>query len=323
MLPSLAILTAFATTILTDKQNREDAKHIFAAKNFFVMAEKEKKIEQVEGQMPAVEAGAEAAAPETGAPAPSPAKSKRDSYLEGFRKKHPDWQDDDEEGFYGALADDDAAMNEQMNGYKSREEELSTALSGSPLNAALFLDAVNGEPIPLSILKRYPNEVKEWMDDPENADAVQEVFQNLADLMAKNKEFDAEADKNLEETQSLIDQMIADGELASDDEANSVVELLGKIAVGMTMNHLEKDWIIAARNALNHDSDVDAARTEGEINGRNAKIEAKRNSGSKGAANHTNLGSSNAGQRLTAKENRAASGGGRNMWEGMKVNKLN
>lgn len=262
-------------------------------------------------------------APETEAPAPAPAKSKRDSYLEGFRKKHPDWQDDDEDGFYGALMEDDAAMDDQMNGYKSREEELSTALSGSPLNAALFLDAVNGEPIPLSILKRYPNEVKAWLDDPENSEAVEGVFQNLADRMAKNKELDAEADKNLQETQALMEQMIADGELASEDEANAVVELLGKIAVGMTMNHLEKDWIIAAKNALNHDTDVEAARTEGEINGRNAKIEAKRNSNSKGAANHTNLGSSNAGQRLSAKETSAATGGKRDMWDGMKVNKLN
>lgn len=281
-------------------------------------------IAQEAGQMPEAPAQVESA-PQAEAPAPEPAKkSKRDAYLEGFRKKHPDWQDDDEEGFYGGLADDEAAMNEQMNGYKSREEELSTALSGSPLNAALFLDAVNGKPIPLSILERYPDEVKAWMDDPENGDAVQAAFQGLADRMAKNKELDAEADKNLEETNALFEQMIADGELSGEDEANQIVELLGKIAVGMTMNHIEKEWIIAAKNAINHDTDVEAAKAEGEINGRNAKIEAKRNSASKGAANHSGLGSSNAGQRLTAKESRAAAGGEKpGMWDGMKVNKLN
>lgn len=263
------------------------------------------------------------ATPQTQAETPAPAKSKRDTYLEGFRKKHPDWQDDDEEGFYGALADDDAAREEEMNGYKSREEELSTALSGSPLNSALFLDAVNGKPIPLSILERYPDEVKAWMDDPENKDAIEQAFQGLADRMAKNKELDAEAEKNLEETNAMIDQMISDGELASEDEANACVELLGKIAVGMTVNHLEKDWLIAAKNALNHDTDVEKARTEGEIEGRNAKIEAKRTSASKGVANHANLGTSNAGQRLSARETSAATSNQKGMWDGMKVNKLN
>lgn len=263
------------------------------------------------------------ATPQTQAETPAPAKSKRDTYLEGFRKKHPDWQDDDEEGFYGALADDDAAREEEMNGYKSREEELSTALSGSPLNSALFLDAVNGKPIPLSILERYPDEVKAWMDDPENKDAIEQAFQGLADRMAKNKELDAEAEKNLEETNAMIDQMISDGELASEDEANACVELLGKIAVGMTVNHLEKDWLIAAKKALNHDADVEKARTEGEIEGRNAKIEAKRTSATKGAANHANLGTSNAGQRLSARETNAATSNQKGMWDGMKVNKLN
>ena len=280
-------------------------------------------------EMPAAEPAAEAEAPaaepmtEEAAPAPT-AKSKRDAYLEGFRKKHPDWKDDDEEGFYGALSDDDAAREEEMNGYKSREEELSTALSGSPLNAALFLDAANGTPIPLSILKRYPNEVKAWMDDPENSEEIEKVFTDLAERMEKNKQLDEEAQKNLEETNALVDQMIADGEIKDEEEANQLVEFLGKIALGLTTNHLEKDWLIAAKNAINHDTDVEAARSEGEIAGRNAKITAQKKESKRGASNHTAMGSSNAGQQLSARETRNATGntGKRDMWGGMKVNKL-
>lgn len=263
----------------------------------------------------------EAAPAEESAPA---AKSKRNLYMEGFRKKHPDWAEDDEEGFYGALSDDDAAREEEMNGYKSREEELSTALSGSPLNAALFLDAANGTPIPLSILKRYPNEVKAWMDDPENTEEIEKVFTDLADRMEKNKQLDEEAQKNLDETNALIDDMIAAGEIKDDEEANSLVEFLGKIALGLTTNHLEKDWLIAAKNAMNHDSDVEAARSEGEIAGRNAKITAQKAASKRGANNHSGMGSSNAGQSLSTKETRNATGntGKRDMWAGMKTNKL-
>ena len=52
-------------------------------------------------------------------------KSKKESYMEGFRKKYPDWKDDDEEGFYGALADEQKAWDEERSGYESREKEVS------------------------------------------------------------------------------------------------------------------------------------------------------------------------------------------------------
>lgn len=252
-------------------------------------------------------------------------KSRKESYMEGFKKKHPDWQDDDEEGFYGALTDDNAALEEEMNGYKSREDEINSALDGSVLNAALLVDAMDGTPIPLSILERYPDEMRAWIDDPQNMDAVKKAFEDHAARIEENKKLKVEADKNLEETNKVIDDMIANGEIKDDDEANTLLEFLGKIAVGLMQNHVEKEWLTAAKNALNYDNDVAAAKTQGEINGRNQKITAQRMDNQRGGNTHSGLGSSNAGQRLSARETREATGSGvkRDMWGGMKVNKLN
>lgn len=267
----------------------------------------------------------DAATPEVESTEKPAAKSRKETYMEGFRQKHPDWQDDDEDGFYGALSDDDAARDEEINGYRSREDELNSAMDGSVLNSALFVDMMNGTPVPLAILERYPDEMRAWIDDPQNIDAVKKAFEDHAAKIEENNKLKAEADKNLEETNAVIDEMIANGEIKDEDEANSLLEFLGKIAVGMMQNHIEKEWLTAAKNALNYDNDVAAAKTQGEINGRNQKITAQRMDNQRGGNTHSGLGSSNAGQKLNARETREATGGSqkRDMWGGMKVNKLN
>lgn len=252
------------------------------------------------------------------------AKSKKDSFMEGFRSKHPDWAEDDEEGFYGALAEDNAAMDEEMNGYKSREDEMSKALGGSAMNAALFLDAANGKPVPLAILERFPEEVKAWMDDPANSDALKKTFEAHADKIEENKKLQAEADANLAETNAMIDEMIANGEIKDENELNELVDFLGNIATGLMVNHIEKEWLLAAKKAINHDADVAAAKTQGEIDGRNQKISAQRKESNKAVGNHTGLGASNAGRYLSRNEtNNAVGSRKRDMWSGMKTTKLN
>lgn len=272
-------------------------------------------------------AAAGEAAPVAEGNAEAPVKSKKDTYLEGFRKNNPDWQDDDEEGFYGRLSDQEAAWNSERDGYQKREKEVTDAIAnGGVLNAALFNEVLAGTPIPLALAKKYPEEIMDWLNDPNNTDKLEAALQSHADTVKKDSELDEEAKKNLEETNALLDEMVANGEIKDDEECNQLLEFLGKVATGLMMNHLEKDWLIAAKNALNHDADVEAARTQGEIAGRNEKISAQRKATQRGGNTHSGLGSGNAGQRLTPKETKQALGentGRRSMWAGAKVNKLN
>jgi len=285
------------------------------------MAEETKKVEAeetpTEGAMTSVET-------ET---TPAPAKSKKDTYMEGFRKNHPDWQDDDEEGFYGALSEEADAWGKEREGYQAREDEVSNAIAnGGAVTAALFGELMNGTPIPLALLKRYPNEIKDWLENPENVDAVEKVMQDNAAAIEQDKKLKEEADANLEESNKMIDQMIADGEIKDDEEVNDLLKFLGEIAIGLTVNQIKKEWLIAAKNAINHDADVEAAKTQGEIDGRNAKIVAQKAESKKGNNTHSGLGSGNAGQRLSQKETAKITGNGgtgrRDMWANMKTNKL-
>lgn len=255
-------------------------------------------------------------------------KSKKESYMESFRKKYPDWKEDDEEGFYGALADEQKAWDEERSGYESREKEVSDALSkGGVLNAALFSEVLNGTPIPLALIKRYPDEIKAWLDDPENTEELQKSFEEHARKIKEDDDLNAEAERNLAETNSIIDDMIAKGEIKDDEEVNQLLAFLGNIATGLMVNRIEREWLIAAKKAINHDADVEAARTKGEIEGRNQKIVAQRSAAQKGSSTHSGLGSSNAGQRLSRKEAQEAvgtgRGGRRSMWDNAKINKLN
>lgn len=247
-------------------------------------------------------------------------KSKKDSYLESFRAKHPDWKDDDEEGFYGALAEDDASSAEKMSGYEEREKQLTDALSGNAMNAALFVDAMDGTPVPLALLKRFPEEIKAWMDDPENAEALEKTFADHAGKIEENRKLQEEKDKNNAETNAMLDGLVDSGEY-TEDEINECLKYLGTIAVGLMADKCEKEWIDFARKAINHDTDVQAARSEGEIAGRNANITAQRKDSQKGGNTHSGLGTANAAMTkapaVQPKSNK------RDMWAGAKINKLN
>lgn len=274
--------------------------------------------EEMTTQMPQGEGAA------TAAEAAPPQPSRKDKYMEGFRKNHPDWQEGDEEGFYGALSDEADAWGKEREGYQGREKEVHDALSGSVLNAALFNRAMDKEPLPLALLELYPEEFQQYMNDPSNTDAIKKVMEKHAKDIEENQKLDEEAKANLDATNALIDEMIGSGEIADDDEANELLKMLSEISLGLMVNKVEKDWLLAAKKAINHDADVEAARTEGEIAGRNQKITAQRKDSQRGGNTHSGLGSGNAGQRLTRKETAEATGSNRrSMWDGMKTNKLN
>ena len=249
------------------------------------------------------------------------AKSKKDTYLDGFRQRHPDWKDDDEEGFYGALSADDASSAEKMKGYEDREEQVTKALAGSPMNAALFVDAMDGTPIPLALLKRFPEEIKAYLNDPDNAEALEKTFEEHAKKVEDNKKLEEEKAANNAETNAMLDGLVESGEY-TEDEINDCLKYLATIATGLMVDKCDKEWLDFAKKAINHDKDVDAARSEGEIAGRNANIKAQRKETAKAAENHAGLGTSNAnavrgGNSVQMPRER------KTMWAGAKVNKYN
>lgn len=135
--------------------------------------------------------------------------------------------------------------------------------------------------------------IKKWVDTGDPRTAIVELFgddlgmseesrgkfkeqlDGWSKRKAENDALDAEYDTNWQ--QSLKD-VISWGEskgLSFDQQRDVMVRLLAIVSNGIIGKYTAEDFDLAY-NAIRHDSDVAAARAEGEVAGRNAKIAAAR-----------------------------------------------
>jgi hypothetical protein len=94
------------------------------------------------------------------------------------------------------------------------------------------------------------------------------------DRVAKEQELEDEYQKNLQESLAYLDTFQKESGL-SDDEVDDVMAFLVNIVKDGIMGKFTPESIDMAKKAINHDVDVEEANMEGEVRGKNARIEEK------------------------------------------------
>lgn len=201
-------------------------------------------------------------------------KSKKEQYLERLKAKYPDREFADEEAIYSQINDDYDAYDDEIRGLKDREKSFSDLFSNDP-RSAIFLTAwrKGGNPI-VELVKTYGEDFVENMKDPEVQEQLAEASKEYAERVAKEKDFEEQYQNNISKTLSEIEALQSEQGL-SDDEIDKAVELLMTIAKDGILGKFSRESVLMAIKAINHEADVEVARTEGEILGRNTKIEEK------------------------------------------------
>jgi len=92
---------------------------------------------------------------------------------------------------------------------------------------------------------------------------------------AANDALEAEADKNWNDSLAALKEWGDAKNLTLEQQRDVMVRLMGIVFNGMVNKYSKEDFEMAWA-AMNHDNDVAAARQEGEVAGRNAKIAAAR-----------------------------------------------
>lgn len=200
--------------------------------------------------------------------------SNRERYLERMKARFPDREFADDEELYGQINDDYDEYDKQINGYKEQEKTLSDLMTSDPRAGYFLNDWRNGEDPLLSYVKRFGPELKEALESPEKAEALAEANKEYAERVAKSEEYEAEYQKNLEESNAVIDELQAEEGL-SDEEIDERLQFIMKMTQDAILGKFTKESLQMAAKAINHDADVELADAEGEIRGRNAKIEEK------------------------------------------------
>lgn len=201
-------------------------------------------------------------------------KSKRELVNERMKGKYPDRDFTDDEVFYGQINDDYDDYDKQLSGYKEREGKFSDMFSSDPRSAHFLMNWKDGKDPAVELVRQFGTEIKEAIDDPERLEAISEANKEFVERVAKEKELDETYQVNLAESLKTIEDHQKKNGL-TDEQVDAAMELIISIVRDGVMGKFTSDTIDMAMKALNHDTDVEMASHEGEVKGKNTKIEEK------------------------------------------------
>ena len=187
-----------------------------------------------------------------------------------MREDYPDTDFADDADFY------DAIYNERSR-HKTTEEQASKlreAFVKDPRIAGLLNFAKDGGNPITFLIENYVDDFREALEDPDKAEEFAEAHRKYQATVAKNKELEEISAANLQTSADNLDALQSEYNLA-DDEVLDIFQTASQYALDATTNLYSKEFLSAILRAKNYYKDVEAASMEGEVRGRNERIEEK------------------------------------------------
>lgn len=219
-------------------------------------------------------------------------KSRRDQLGERLKKRYPDREFADDEALFGQVNDDYDDYDNQIGQYKEREKALTDLFAKNPRSARFLTDMAKGEDPWISTVRRLGIDgITDIINNPDKQEEYAAANKEFVERLAKDKELEKEFYENFAESMSTLERIQQERQLG-DETVDAAMELVMRIFSEALVGKFTEETINMALNAINHDADVQNARTEGTVAGRNAKIDEKLRKPKQGDG-MPNLGGSN------------------------------
>lgn len=199
-------------------------------------------------------------------------KSKRDMFKGRLSKKYPNSNFDDEETLYGQISDDYDNYDKEISGYKEREGKFADMFSSDPRSATFLQNWKNGSDPSIELVRQFGTDIKDAIDDPEKLDQIAEANKEYLARVAETKKLDEEYKSNLQASLSQLEEYQQKNGL-SDEQVDNAMEFVMRIVKDGVMGKFSAETLDMAMKAINHDNDVANANLEGEVRGKNTKVE--------------------------------------------------
>lgn len=204
----------------------------------------------------------------------NPPKSRKELVRERLSVKYPDDNLDDEETMYGRIDDDYKKYEEDLNAYKGDADKLNEMLSSDPRSAVFLSSWSKGGDPAIELIRMYGDDIKDALDDPDKLEEIAKANSDFVKRVSEEKQFEEQYQQNLQESLNMIDKYQAEKGL-SDEQIDELMSYLVGIMKDGVMGIFKPESLDLAMKAKNYDADMSMAQQEGEIRGRNAKIEEK------------------------------------------------
>lgn len=201
--------------------------------------------------------------------------SGRDKLVERLRTYNPEGAYDEDEALYdgvGSMLDEREASLSEMRG---KMDELAQVFKRSPQVASFFVDLIDGAGIYESLSRNFGPDLMAAINGD---DEVRASYDNgLAEWQAAADEREARNNTfktNSDQTMAEYEAWLAEEGYTPEDRAELEAEMM---AVSNAMGEGKfMDFVRALNRSRRYDRDIENARSEGEIRGRNARIAEER-----------------------------------------------
>ena len=217
-------------------------------------------------------------------------KTKRELLNERLKTKYPERDYTDDEALFGQIGEDYDDYEKQIGDYRSREENMEKMFRDDPRSAQFITDLANGKDPWIAVIEQVGSDgIIELMNDPAKQEAYAEANRMRAERLAREKELEAEYEKNQAESMKLREEFDEKYGEELVDKAIGIIDQMWKDAV---VGIVKRETLENAIKMVNREADIENARSEGEVAGRNAKIEEKMRNAKSGDG-LPNMGGSN------------------------------
>ena len=191
-----------------------------------------------------------------------------------YKTRFPDrnWDEEDDD----ALADQAIADYDDMEGklktYEDEDAKMSKLLEDNPQSAAFLMGMANGEDFLVNLQKNFGEDIVEAMQNPDKlkelAAANKEYHEKIADAKKAEEEWEANMTTSLENLRKAQEEAGM-----TDEQVTEAMDKLIGVVDAYNSGNIDMETIKLFLNAINHDTDVEAAARKAEVRGRNANIE--------------------------------------------------
>lgn len=204
-----------------------------------------------------------------------PTPSRRDALVRRLKERYPDDSFEDDEAVAGRVLDDYDDLQQRHDALQADQDKLNNLFGNDPKAATFMQRWIAGGDPAVELVRVYgSDELRDALDDPEKQDALAEASKEYAERVAKDKEFEQKYQQNLS---ASLDEMDAfqKSENLSDEDMDGLLAQLAQSATDFISGKITTEALNGVLRSTRYDADVENAEREGEVRGRNQKIDAK------------------------------------------------
>ena len=202
---------------------------------------------------------------------PPAQKTKREQFRDYMKESHPDDDFDDEDTRYGRVMEA-IESNKKM---RDSDTKMRALMDKNPQYKDMFMKAAQGEDFITSLISVFGKEtLQAALEDPEKAKELSEAQKKYIDQKTKDDESKKKSEENMLSTATSFAAFMEKNNL-TDEQGKEIWGKCIDIIVNGNNGIMDENLWDTVFKAMNYDNDVNAAREEGQIQGRNENIEAK------------------------------------------------